>query len=260
MRQSIAAFQVRKIQQLPVGDRRLEPDIPEPALNEQQQIRALPPILGFNGRLQFLFPSLPDFLFDIGILLERREPLGQNRRHVRRLRQLTRGPKVNQDWLRVLSLPRQQIDGAGDVGVDERLARMRGHVRLVQRGRVEDRVGEGLGEPVRVDVHEQHLAVCERQRGSYDQRQLMHLAFDAILDTQHEKKRQDEQPDRVANDVVAQQSRRDYAGCELTARDLDCDEQRAECEHQERQRRRRCGLQKGVGAGHAEPQNGPFAL
>jgi hypothetical protein len=47
-----------------------------------------------------------------------------------------------------------------------------------------------------------------------------------------EHEREHEQPDAVADDVVAQQRRRDDPGRQLTARDLDRHQQRAEREHQ----------------------------
>ena len=72
--------------------------------------------------------------------------------------------------------------------------------------------------------------------------QLVHRLFLPVERSDGEHQREHEQADAVADDVVAQQDRGDDSRRQLAACDLDRHQQRAEREHQERQRQRDDGL------------------
>ena len=83
--------------------------------------------------------------------------------------------------------------------------------------------------------------------------QLVHRLLLPVERADGEHQREHEQPDAVADDVVAQQGRGDDPGRELAAGHLDRHQQRAEGEHEKRQRQRDDGLVQRRCTGQLEP-------
>ena len=77
--------------------------------------------------------------------------------------------------------------------------------------------------------------------------------FQPVERAHREHQREDEQADAVADDVVAQERRRDDPRRQLPAGDLDRHQQRAEREHEERQRQRDDRLVQRLRAGRPRP-------
>jgi prophage antirepressor-like protein len=60
----------------------------------------------------------------------------------------------------------------------------------------------------------------------------------SVRSLDREKERENEKAHRTADDVVAQQGRRNYPWCVLPASDLNCYKEGPKCEHDERKRKR----------------------
>ena len=87
--------------------------------------------------------------------------------------------------------------------------------------------------------------------------ELGHVRLQAVERRHREDQREHEQADAVADDVVAQQRRRDDPRRQLAAGHLDRDQQRAEREHEERQRERDDRLVERLRAGRRRARRAP---
>ncbi len=108
-----------------------------------------------------------------------------------------------------------------------------------------------------VDQEQEVGDAGDAEHGDDQRDELVHRLLQPVQRPDREDQREDEQADAVAHDVVAQQRRRDDPRRELPAGDLDRHEQRAEREHQERQRQRDDRLVHRLRAGDREPRELP---
>ena len=61
-----------KIQQFLAGGERVEPDIAQPPLEQQQHLRAATAVFGLDGGGQLVFPFLAQILFGVAVFFQRR--------------------------------------------------------------------------------------------------------------------------------------------------------------------------------------------
>ena len=108
-----------------------------------------------------------------------------------------------------------------------------------------------------VDEEEERRQAGDGQQGRDERDDLEHRLVETVERHDGEDEREHEQPDAVADDVVAQQRGRDDARRQLAAGDLDRDQQRSEREHHERQRQRDRRLVERLRAGQRQSRQPP---